>query len=122
MPYVQLNSAGTVTAAADYPQVFTTEFLAENDAKVVAFRASMAPVQTISFLQFMALFTSAEQAALVNSTDTQVKLFVMMATGSGGIQLSNPEVAAGVNYCVSINLLTAPRGTQILSGASPPSS
>lgn len=77
------------------------------------------PLSTYTFLQFMALFTPTEQAAIVNSTDTQVKLFVMMATGSGGLQLSNPEVITGVNYLASVSILTAQRAIAILAGHSP---
>jgi hypothetical protein len=71
----------------------------------------------LSFLQFMALFTPTEQAAIVNSTDTQVKLFLTMATGAGAIDLTNPEVMAGVNYLASLNLITPARAAAILSGA-----
>ena len=83
--------------------------------------ASVAPAvvyQTagLTFLQFMALLTSAEQAAVANSTDTQTRLFVMMATGAPQIDLTNPEVAAGVNYLASINLITSARAATILSG------
>jgi hypothetical protein len=72
-----------------------------------------------TFLEFMALFTILEQNAIVNSVDTQIKLFLLMATGSGGLQLNNSEVIAGINYAVSINLLTSARGTQILAGQIP---
>jgi hypothetical protein len=84
------------------------------------------PVQTYTFLQFMALFTSAEQDAIIASTDTQTRLFVIMAAGSGGIQLNNAEVIAGVNYLASTSpgpaLITSERAAQILAGESPPSS
>jgi hypothetical protein len=89
--------------------------------------APPAPPPTLSFLQFMALFTSAEQDAIVNSADTQTKLFMMMATGSGGLQLTNPEVVGGVNYLASTStvtppgpgLITAARAAQILAGQAP---
>ena len=88
-----------------------------------AFTPDVAPVvhQTtgLSFLQFMALFTSAEQAAIVGSTDTQVKLFLLMATGAGALDLTNPEVVGGVDYLASINLIAAARAAAILSGAPP---
>jgi hypothetical protein len=73
----------------------------------------------LRFLQFMALFTPTEQAAIVNSTDTQVELFVMMATGAGSIDLLNPEVIAGINYLASANLVASARVATILSGAPP---
>jgi hypothetical protein len=73
----------------------------------------------LSFLQFMALFTPTEQAAIVNSTDTQVKLFVMMATGAGSIDLGNPEVIAGINYLGKANLVASARVATILAGKPP---
>ena len=73
----------------------------------------------VTFLQFMALFTPTEQAALVNTTDTQTKLFVLMASGVGTLDLSNSEVIAGVNYIASIGLITADRVSQILAGQAP---
>lgn len=80
----------------------------------------VAPVQPIiSFLQFMALFSPTEQAAIVNSTDTQIKLFILMATGSGGMRLTDAPVIQGVNYAVSIGLLTSQRAAQILAGTPP---
>ena len=86
-----------------------------------AFTAVLAPVvhQTtgLSFLQFMALFSSSERAAIVNSNDTQAKLFIMMATGAGTLDLGNPEVVAGVGYLASLNLIAGSRVATILSGA-----
>jgi hypothetical protein len=71
---------------------------------------------TLTFLQFMALFTPAEQASIVSSDDPQVKLFTLMAAGAGGILLSDSEVIAGVNYLVTNSILTAPRATAVLAG------
>jgi hypothetical protein len=73
----------------------------------------------LTFLQFMALFSSAEQAAIVTSTDAQVKLFLLMATGAGALDLGNPEVVSGVDYLASLNLIAAARVATILSGAPP---
>ncbi len=78
------------------------------------------PTQGLTFLQFMALFAPAEQAAIVASADAQVKLFTLMASGaSGAISLTNPEVVAGVGYLASIGLVTAARAAAILTGAAP---
>ena len=72
----------------------------------------------LTFMEFLGLFTSAEQAAIINSTDTQVRLFVTMASGSSGsIDLTNDDVARGVPYLASLNLIAASRVAQILSGA-----
>lgn len=89
--------------------------------------APPAPTPTLTFLQFMALFTSAEQAAIVSSADTQTKLFIMMATGSGGLQLTNAEVIADLNYLATPTTATPPgpgliaasRVAQILAGTPP---
>lgn len=87
--------------------------------------AAAAP--TLTFLQFMALFTAAEQAAIVNSADTQTRLFLLMATGAGEIVLSNPELIAGVNYLAATSSSTPPgpglialaRVAQILANTPP---
>lgn len=67
-----------------------------------------APPTTLTFLQFMGLFTTAEQEAIVSSTDTQTKLFLLMASGAGTIQLDNPEVIAGVGYLAATSTSTPP--------------
>jgi hypothetical protein len=92
------------------------------------FVATPAPPQTYTFLEFMALFTAAEQTAIFASNDTQTKMFVMMAAGSGGLQLSNTEVVSGVNYLSTATTATPPgpglittvRAAQILAGTAPP--
>ena len=75
------------------------------------------PVKTtMPFLDFMALFTPLEQAAIVNSTDTQVRLFTLQASGVQTIDLKDKRVIDGVNYCVSIGILTSSNAAQILQG------
>lgn len=85
----------------------------------------------MTFRQFMSLFTQAEQAAIINSSDTETKLFVAMAAGAGGsLALTNPEVIAGITYVATPptaappgpGLITAARAQQILAGQAPPSS
>ena len=74
-----------------------------------------------TFLQFLALFTTSEQAGIVDSTDTQVRLFLLMAAGASFISLADPKTAQGLAYLVSINLLTQTRETAILASSAPPS-
>lgn len=89
-----------------------------------------APVPTLTFLQFMALFTRTEQAAIATSSDTQTKLLLLMATGAGSVTLNNPEVIAGVNYLATPStatppgpgLITAARAAQVLANQAPPTS
>jgi hypothetical protein len=73
----------------------------------------------LTFLQFMALFTAAEQAAIVSSGDPQVKLFVIMASGAGEIDLTNAEVTQGVDYLAGAGLVTSAETTRILAGIAP---
>ncbi len=87
------------------------------------------PPPVLTFLQFMALFTSAEQTAIINSSDAQTKMFVIMAAGSGGLQLANAQIIAGVNYLATATtasppgpgLITSARAAQILAGEAPAS-
>lgn len=105
---------------------FVNAWIAGGNAPA-AYVAPPAPVPTLTFLQFMALFTSAEQTAIFASNDTQTKMFITMAAGSGGLQLTNGEVIAGVNYLASgasatppgPALITAARAAQILAGQAP---
>jgi hypothetical protein len=77
------------------------------------------PTPNLTFLQFMALFTASEQAAIVNSADLQIKLFTLMAAGAGSIQLNNAEVTTGVNYLVTAGILTSDREKAVLSNTPP---
>lgn len=74
---------------------------------------------SVTFLQFMALFTPAEQLAIAASNDPQVKLFVMMATGQPHIEMDNASVVSGVNYLASSGVIQQARVATILA-ASPP--
>lgn len=82
--------------------------------------AAPAPASvTITFLQFLALFSTSEQLAIASSTIPQVQLFVIMASGSGGIQLNDPRVVAAINMLPTFGLIASYRVGQILSGAIP---
>ena len=91
---------------------------AATSAQVAAWQAANAPPVIITFRQFMALFSSTEQTAIVSSTDTQTRLFLLSAS-SGSVNLSDPLVTTDLNYLVSIALLTAPRVLQVLANLPP---
>lgn len=90
-----------------------------------AYVAPPTPSPSLTFLQFMALFTSAEQEAIFASSDTQTKIFIQQASSvgaTGGISLANAEVVAGVNYLAetpSPALIASSRVAQILAGEIP---
>ena len=76
------------------------------------------PSVTVTFREFMALFTPAEQAAIVNSTETQVKIFLLQASASA-ITLSDPVVKTDLDYLVSLGLITTDREAAILANQLP---
>lgn len=66
--------------------------------------------------KFILLFTPAENAAIRASTDTTVQHFFDALRTTPQINLSDPIVAQGVNYLVSVSLLTQSNANLILSG------
>jgi len=77
------------------------------------------PAGSVGWLQFIALFTPTEQAAIALSTDPNVAVFRMMATGVGDIILSSPETAQGLSALVAAGLITTAREAAIISGTPP---
>lgn len=74
----------------------------------------------LTFLEFMALLTPTEQAALVNSADVPLKIWILKATGAGEIHLSDPETIKGLAYAGSIiPALTPDRQAAILANSPP---
>lgn len=73
----------------------------------------------IPFADFMALFTESEQAALVDSSDPKIKVFLLATSGAGEVRLANPRVEALLDDLIAAGALAAPRKTQILAGAAP---
>jgi hypothetical protein len=75
------------------------------------------PAVVLTFLQFMALFAPAELAALVNSADVQIKLFLLQATGAGEVNLGSPVVAGGLDYITALGVIAPGRKAMILANA-----
>jgi hypothetical protein len=73
----------------------------------------------IAFLEFMALFEPSEQAALVNSQDTRIRLFLLQASGAGEIDLADPRVKAAFDYLTGAGVLEQRRAAAILGAATP---
>lgn len=110
----QLVGAGFVTLSADYAAAQAR--IAELERLVDA-PGRAAPA--LPFLDFMALFTGVEQAALVNSDDTQVKLFLLEASGAGELHLASDRVAAALDYLVAKGLIAPARKADIIAGKTP---
>jgi hypothetical protein len=70
----------------------------------------------IATYDFILLFTPAEHAAIVASTDAKVAQFLMAVGVAQQINLNDPIVQGAVDYLATIGLLTQANATLILSG------
>ena len=77
------------------------------------------PPLVLDFRSFMALFTAAEQDALVNSANANVKLILLQAAGVGDVTLADPVVSADLDFIVSQGIITADRKAAILANIKP---
>jgi hypothetical protein len=82
-----------------------------------------APVvkRQFSFLEFMDLFTEAEQMTLVEASMTlpEVKLWYDKALGAQFIDLDDPRTEPGLQKLVDENLITAERKAAVMAGQGP---
>ena len=71
---------------------------------------------------FMALFTANEQTAMFTARreNVQIDMFITLAM-AGNVDLTNADVIADVQACVTAGLLTAARAKAILAGQAPTS-
>ena len=79
------------------------------------------PKRLLSFLEFMDLFTDAEQLALAGAamTDAPTKLWYDRAVGAQFISLGDPRLTAGLDAMVAAELLSAARRNRVLQGLPP---
>ena len=71
---------------------------------------------TLSRLAFLSLFTQPIRTAIRTSSDVIVQDFLFLLEMSTDIQLNNPVLAQGVDYLVSIGLLTQAQANSVLAG------
>lgn len=111
---------GVTEPVAPAGQIVTAWHVARVDGVVQAVATfAAAPLPHLTFLEFMALFTGAEQAAIVDSADTNVRLFLAQSTGAQFIDLGDARLSAGLSYLVSLGILSAGRPGQILNNMAP---
>lgn len=86
-------------------------------------RASAPPVADerppISSLDFIDLFTLAEQLAAYASEDAAVKLTIGQTQAAGVIHLDSPRVADGLDLLVAVGIIAPERIPEILAGTPP---
>lgn len=75
----------------------------------------------LSFLEFMDLFTEAEQLAIAGAamTDVAVKLWYDRAVGAQFIDVGDERLASGLQAFVTAGLLTSGRRNRVLKGLPP---
>ena len=76
----------------------------------------------ISAMAFKLLFTPTEHLAVMGaaSSDPLIRYYLdLINTPGNGIDLSHPVVTTGVQHLIDVELITAERGAQILSGTAP---
>jgi len=80
------------------------------------------PPAILSYLQFEALFTAPEQAAIMAAATGNAILlqWLLRAAGAGSIDLGNPETKTGFGMLVGAGLITAARETAILATTAAP--
>lgn len=72
---------------------------------------------TVTSLAFRQLFTSAERLAITTAGENaaQLREFMDDESAAGEVNLSDPEVAAGIASLVTAGLLTQERANQVLT-------
>jgi hypothetical protein len=90
-------------------------------AVVAAFDPNAAPAPVLSYLQFRALFTAAENAAIMTAAQANhvIMDWILQAVGAQ-IDFSNPTVKAGLDALVAAGLITADREAAIFANQPPP--
>lgn len=107
-----------------YDDRLTAEQRAAIEAVVAAHDPSAipsAPAPRFSFLEFMDLFTEAEQLAIAGAamTDAATKLWYDRAVGAQFIDLTDARLTAGMQAMVTAGLLTSGRRDRVLAGLPP---
>lgn len=108
-------AANGLSVVSGLPALSPTVAWSPTQMTTVTVTAPVAP-NNIPTYQFILLFTPAEHAAIFSSTDQKVSQFLTALTVSQTVNLNDPIIQNGVNYLVSINLLTQANATLILSG------
>lgn len=108
-------AANGLASTSGLPALDSTHAWSAASKTVVTVTAPVAP-NWIPTYSFVLLFTPAEHAAIAASTDQKVTQFMMAIQVAQQINLNDPVVQNGVNYLVSISVLTQANATLILSG------
>lgn len=111
-----IDAAGNITEG-DCPLGARAATAAETAAWEQAREIAAVDVRhTISWLDFVALFTPAEFGAIAVSTNPTVAAFRLLASGLGGdLNFADPRVEQGVDALIAAGVVVADRRAAILS-------
>jgi hypothetical protein len=76
------------------------------------------PVRT-GWLNFVALFTPAEQASIALSVNPQVAVFRLIASGVGEVDLASPLASRGLDALIVAKCIAPGRKAEIIAGLAP---
>ncbi len=115
------DASGAVVAAASYsvlPEILALGEEACDAATFAAARVGLLPVEvpTITPAQFLALFTPGEEAAVFAAAQGAVLGWIVKLLANPAIQLTDPQVVAGVEALAAVDLIATPRIAQVLVG------
>lgn len=108
------NVPATLPAGTAVKQVATPPSGYVWDAAVLDFVAPPKPT-IITRLAFLQRLTAQERIAIRASTDTTVSDWVHILDATAVVDLAHQTTKDGINYLVSVGLLTSARGAQVLT-------
>lgn len=109
---------GVIVAVFANPQPGTDglQGMADDDPSVTAFRASLLPRAVLTFNQLLNRFTSPELSALALAAQSNPQILLWMTMGAGAaIDVTDPQVAAGMDALVGAGVITSARKSEILT-------
>ena len=104
----------------NYP-AFPAEFISETALGVLEVPAVETVVDTsITWLEFLDLFSLNERVQVATSNDPYVAYFRMVATGLGSdMHINDPRVAQGLDALIAADLINADRKEKVLARVAP---
>lgn len=111
----------TVIWGGGYPPKFPAEFISETVLEVSEIPAVENIVDTsITWLEFLDLFSLNERVQVASSNDPYVAYFRMVATGLGGdMHINDPRIAQGLDALIAAGLIDAERKARVLARIAP---
>jgi hypothetical protein len=105
------NILNTIVASADFMQ---SQY--PNGNYVAVPEASVVIPHWYTTLEFYRLFSISIRATILNHTDPLIKTFVDTLRVAGGCYLTDAETIQGIQYLMSVGIISENQSAQILNG------